>query len=109
MTRGILELVQVKLIEGKASEDLALGHEGVSSFLKEQPGFTYRSISKRDDDSYIDVVYWNSLDSAKRAGEVLMQDSRGEARLALCDIDSVSMQHLPILSEAMSSSCEEVA
>lgn len=109
MTTGTLELVQFKLIEGKTDADLAATHEGISEFLKEQSGFIYRSISQREDGTYIDIVYWENLDSAKKASDALMQDARGQAMVALCDMESVSMQHLPISSETMSASCEEAA
>ena len=109
MTTGTLELVQFKLIEGKTDADLAATHEGIGEFLKEQPGFIYRSICKREDGTYIDIVYWENLDSAKKASDALMQDPRGQAMVALCDMESVSMQHLPISSETMSAGCEEAA
>jgi hypothetical protein len=109
MATGILELVQFKLIDGKNDADLASTHEDISEFLKEQPGFMYRSISRCEDGTYVDIVYWNDKSSAKKASDALMQDSRGQAMLALCDMNSVSMQHLPILSEVMSASCEEAA
>lgn len=109
MATATVELVEFKLIAGKTDADLAATHEGISEFLKEQEGFLYRSISLREDGVYLDIVYWDSLESAKKASDAIMQDPRGQAMIALCDMESVSMQHLPILSETMSAECEAAA
>lgn len=105
MTNSVMELVQFKLIDGKTDADLKATHADIGEFLIEQPGFIYRSISNREDGTYVDVVYWESLDQAKIASDALMQDPRGQAMIALCNMESVSVEHLPILSETISPNC----
>ena len=109
MMTSTLELVQFKLISGKTDADLAATNESISEFLNEQNGFIYRSLSQREDGTYVDIVYWENLESAKAASEALMTDPRGQAMIALCDADSVSMEHLPITSEIMSASMSQDA
>ena len=81
----------------------------MSEFLNEQPGFLYRSLSKKEDHTYVDIVYWENQEFAKQASDAIMKDVRGKAMSALCDMDSVSMLHLPVLDETMSASCESAA
>ena len=109
MNQSIVELVQFKLKSGVSEKQLEATHESINAFLQKQPGFIYRSLSQDSDNQWIDIVYWESLETAKAASDALMQDPDGQAMVALCDMDSVSMKHLPAITEAMSASCASVA
>ena len=109
MKTTTLELVQFRLVSGKNDADLQATQTSIEDFLNEQQGFIYRSLSAKDDGTYIDIVYWESMEDAKNASDALMQDERGLAMIALCDMDSVSMQHMPVISESMSAKLDSVA
>ena len=109
MTSTVIEIVEFKLNENASDVDLTKTHEGLERFLLAQSGFLYRSLSKQEDGRYIDIVYWASLDDAEKASDAIMQDPNGQAMIALCDMESVTMKHLPIVTETMSQQCEEEA
>lgn len=105
----VLEIVHFKLHENASDAQLADTHPAIDTFLHQQPGFLYRSLSQQDCGEYIDIVYWESLEAAKAASDALMENDAGKAMLALIDMDSVVMQHLPVLAESMSEPATEHA
>ena len=110
MNTTVVEIVNFKLNAGVTAADLESTYDGINSFLQSQPGFLYRSLSHNEaDKSWIDIVYWENMDTAKAASEALMQDEEGKKMVAMCDMDSVSISHLPALTEAMSKTCESAA
>jgi len=110
MTQAIVEIVTFKLAANTSDQELLNTHSGIASFLQKQDGFIYRSLSKDESqEQWVDIVYWQDLSSAKAASDALMQDPEGMKMVALCDMDSVVMKHLPVLSEAMSATCESAA
>lgn len=105
MNTSVIELVSYKLKAGVSKEQLAATHTQVNAFLKEQPGFMYRSLSEDDSGLLYDIVYWQNMDSAKAAGEAFMAHPAGQSLFVVTDENSITMRHMQALTET--SSCTE--
>lgn len=64
-----IELVRFRLQQGKTSADWLKANEKINEFMKVQPGFRFRSLSETDDGEWLDLVYWESLETANAASE----------------------------------------
>lgn len=106
MTTTVIELVTYKLKNGVSPDQLAATHEGVNAFLKAQEGFYYRSMSQDEDNTMVDICYWKDMETAKAASDAFMNSPACKQLIELCDMESVVMKHLPMLTEAMTGSCE---
>lgn len=69
-----IELVRFRLKQDKTRGDWLKANEQVSEWVKQQPGFRFRSLSETDDGEWIDVVYWESLEAAQNAGKRVMNE-----------------------------------
>ena len=94
-----IELVTYKLKSGVSKSQLEATHEAVNNFLADQDGFYYRSCSEDNSGLIYDVVYWQTMQAAKSAGEAFMNHPAGQSLMALCDESSVNMQHMEVLTE----------
>lgn len=100
----VVEMVTYRLKQGVAQKELEATNESVNSFVKAQPGFLYRSLSQDDADQWFDIVYWENMDAAKKAGEEFLAADIGKELCQLIDMDSCFMRHMPVNTEMMS--CE---
>jgi hypothetical protein len=103
MTTAI-EVVTFKLKSDVSIEQFEQSQEGVNSFCKTQAGFIYRSLSKDDQGTWFDIVYWTDIDSAKSAGEAFMRDEKCQELSKLIDNTSVVMRHMSASTEMMGDS-----
>lgn len=94
---NIIEIVTFKLLPQSSHQALIDAAKQSQSVIADLPGFQYRSTSyNAEQDMWTDVVYWDSLDDAKSAGEKFMQCEECAPLLALIDPESVNMQHQTI-------------
>ncbi len=101
-----IELVRYQLKDGVSATELQATHEGINTFLKQQPGFIYRSNSQDAEGTLYDIVYWQSMEQAQAAGEAFMNSSACAALMTITDESSVNMTHMPVGSEVLN---EEMA
>ncbi|AWB67194.1 hypothetical protein C2869_12445 [Saccharobesus litoralis] len=101
MTTTVIELVTYNLKAGISAEQLKAVHPQVNDFLMAQDGFMYRSLSNDKSGLLYDIVYWRDMASAKKASEAFMASTAGQALCQLTDMDSVTMRHMPVSTEAM--------
>ena len=101
MKPSVIELVTYQLKSDVSVQQLAETHDSVHEFLKQQPGFIYRSLSRDESGQWFDIVYWQDMAAAKTAGEAFMAAPAGQALGALADMDSVVMRHMVAEAEAM--------
>jgi hypothetical protein len=64
-----IELVRFRLKQDKTAADWLKANEKINAWITQQPGFRFRSLSETDDGEWIDMVYWESLNASKAAGE----------------------------------------
>lgn len=96
----ILELVTFKLQPGVTEDQFAAANESLSAWANRQPGFVSRSLSLNEkEDTYIDVVYWESIAAAEVANELSMKSEECAPLFGMCQPESVKMVHaVPITS-----------
>jgi len=102
MTTTVIELVTYKLKQGVDKAALNDSHPKVNDFLKQQNGFLYRSLSEDKNGLLHDIVYWQDMDCAKQAGEAFEQSPACASLMSITDMESVTMQHMNAMTEAMS-------
>ena len=72
-------------------------HQVVESFLREQDGFEYRSLSySQEDDVWVDAIYLESAGAAAAINHVFMADSRNQRFMALIDTASIAARHTTV-------------
>lgn len=101
-----IEYVEFKLAEGATEAEMLRGFEGTNEWLKQQPGFFYRSIAEdKQRDLWVDVVYWASKEAAEQAGKLFMESPDCKAFMQTIDVQSVQMNHYAVKGELMSDNC----
>lgn len=108
MTNTVIEMVSYRLKETASKQQLITTHDQVNAFLLQQEGFLYRSLSEDGNGMLFDVVYWSDMTREKRAGERFMSDPAGKALVNLCDESSITMRHMPLLTEKAKSCSDAV-
>ncbi len=89
-----IEMVSFTLKPEATEQELIAASEKSQSFIRTLPGFLYRSLSKDvQTEKWVDVVYWDSLENAKAAGDQFMSSEVCLELLALIDKESVQMEH----------------
>lgn len=73
----------------------------VTTWAAAQPGFQYRTLVK-EDDAWIDLVFWDNEDAAKSAGQAFMAAEETKSFASMIDMASVTMTHLPQLHTSCS-------
>jgi hypothetical protein len=102
MTTTVIELVTYKLNQGIDKSALNDSHSKVNDFLKAQQGFLYRSLSEDKNGLLHDIVYWQDMNCAEQAGKAFEQSAACASLMSITDTESVTMQHMTALTEAMS-------
>ncbi|KGK21853.1 hypothetical protein DC58_14220 [Vibrio navarrensis] len=90
----VIEMVSFKLIEGTSAQTYIAASEQSQAFVASQPGFLYRSLSHDTaSDSWTDVVYWQDMEAAKKAGEQSKSHADCQPLMALIEPNSIDMRH----------------
>lgn len=101
-----VELVTFKTNPGVSRADFLAADEPINAWVQTQPGFRYRSLnlvagSTGQQLQWSDIVYWDSLENAKRASEAFMASHCNGDFMAMIDGDSVSLSHSEVQHMAM--------
>jgi hypothetical protein len=91
-----IEIISYKLQASASKEDLMACNPPVESWIAAQPGFEYRALSQKEDGTWVDVVFWDSMENAKKAGEGFCQADAPKKMMALIDEGTVDMQHMSV-------------
>ena len=97
--QSTIELVSFKLKSDVDESQLADVQPAVNEWIKTQPGFYYRSLTKDTDGQYLDIVYWESEERAKAAAEHMMIQPWANDFMSLIDESSINMRHIKSISE----------
>ncbi len=94
MSEGVLEIV-----EFRASGDVEVLYRAardMEPWLRAQPGFRWRRLSRLDDGVLLDTIEWADMASAKAAAGQIMSAEPVSGFMALIDGPSVVMRHAHI-------------
>lgn len=96
-----IETVSFNLIPGTTKDAFLAASEAVSAWVERQPGFQYRSLSQKDDGSWIDIVYWASRADAEAANASFKQELGTSDFVKLIDNRTVIMEHSEAVVQQM--------
>ena len=92
--RPVVELAIFKVKEGVSRDELLETADAVSEWAKRQPGFISRDLTySPESDTWIDVVWWDSMDAAHKASEVAMTSDSCAPMFSLIDLEGTQMIH----------------
>ena len=91
-----LEIVSFRLKPGTRAGFVA-GNGVVTEWLAQQPGFLSRHLAEREDQSWIDVVRWRSLEQARAAAGRIMAEIGDCQAMQAIDPASVDMGHAAVV------------
>jgi hypothetical protein len=90
----VLELVLYKLEEGVSRERFLDTNDDVSSWISKQPGFISRDlVYDAEGDRWVDVVWWETMESALSAGELAMTSDSCAPMFGLIEMKSAITLH----------------
>lgn len=93
-TGPVVELAIFKTNEGVTREELLATVEPVSEWARQQPGFISRDLTYASDtNTWIDVLWWESLGAAHAAAEAAMTSESCSPMFALIDMQATQMIH----------------
>jgi hypothetical protein len=91
---NVVEYVTFKALEGSDVDEVAKVTVAVNANLEENyPGFVERIISLQEDGTWVEVVYWKDMASAKGALDKFLKDPKNADFLAIVKPDSVSLTY----------------
>ncbi len=94
MESKVLELVVFKLGESVSREEFLGTNDAVSTWISKQPGFISRELSyDAEGDRWIDVLWWESMETAGAAAELATSSESCTPMFALIDMESTLMLH----------------
>lgn len=101
MTEQTVSVYQFSLADNTQEDEFLSVSAKSDTFLKKQKGFQYRSLSKIDDNSWLDIVYWSDLASAQQANAAFEKDEDCKRFMSMLNMDSIKMQKAYIVSQVM--------
>ena len=90
----VLELVAFRLADGVTHEEFLATVDSVSQWVKTQPGFISRElVYAAEEDQYVEVVWWRSLDEAHAAAEAAMNSNSCLPMFSKIQLESATFLH----------------
>jgi len=89
-------IVEVILFEANPSYSKKEVEKALISFneiIKVHSGFIERKIANTKDGKYIDILYWNDMNSAKRAGDIINKDPKANELFKVVKQESIQIFH----------------
>lgn len=97
----IVETVTYKLAGGIDRNDFLKANEAMTSWLSRQSGFQYRSLSEKDDGSWLDIVYWNSKAEVEAAEVSFQKEMMATDFYMMVDPNSLEMERSAVATYYM--------
>ncbi len=88
-----VEAVTFNLVAGGDPSAFVAANGKVNEWLRKQPGFLTRELSRLEDGSWLDIVHWKSTNDAKQAAERIMAELGDCECMRMIDPESVKMSH----------------
>ena len=94
----IVEMVYFKTNQGITADEAKNAMQKMNDFASNQPGFVARRTSVSKDNTFLDIVFWEDLKSAKTAAEEIMKMEGAEKVFEVIDQKSMIMEHFEIFN-----------
>ena len=90
----VVELAIFKVKDGVSREQLLETADGVAGWARNQAGFISRDLTySAETDTWIDVVWWESLAAAHAASEAALTSESCAPMFGLIDLEGTQMIH----------------
>jgi len=97
MSKHVAEIVTFKLADGVSAEDFVALSQARKGFVRAQPGFLHRQLSRGEDGRWTDYVIWKDMETAQRvAAEFHHQDFCADLMQAIAE-GTAHMRHEEVL------------
>ena len=94
------DIINYELAENVSQEHLLnIAKQIVNNWMKKQAGFIKWEIHTNKDESYTDIVYWNSKEDAKAAEKQMVNIPTAGDWFACYKEGSISSKNLTLLAE----------
>lgn len=93
MKNHVIEAVTFKLAKGISDNDFLATQPSVEKFLQTCEGFINRRLSSGEDGLWLDHIEWTSMEAAKAASDIFMQQESLKPFMHAMDMSSVAMHH----------------
>lgn len=93
---GAIEYVTFETIDGVDDADVSRVAVAVNQTLTDYDGFVGRFVSREEDGTWIEVVYWRDLAAAKASLDRFVKDPRNAEFLAMVDQESITLNYSEI-------------
>ena len=95
---NVVEVVHFSLDSDCTENDFLRTDEQMKQFLSQQAGLIHRSLSKRDDGSFVDIIYWQNMEAATSAQQSFYASDVCKLIGQLINIESVTIEHTSVCS-----------
>ncbi|WP_404403309.1 hypothetical protein [Pelagibacterium halotolerans] len=99
MNVEVLEVVTFTLKPGADEAKFLADNNAIERFCKAQPGFVSRTLSRDENNAWVDVVKWTDMACAEAAAAALSTAEGVGPWLEALDMDSVVMRHLSVKAQ----------
>ncbi|OJJ22151.1 hypothetical protein BKI52_08930 [marine bacterium AO1-C] len=90
---GAIELVIFKFKAGVSEDEGIQAMKTLNDFVSKQPGFISRKFSKKEENTWVDLVFWKSMQEAETASKLVMQSPKCLEAFKVIDESSMQMMH----------------
>ncbi|UTW44271.1 antibiotic biosynthesis monooxygenase [bacterium SCSIO 12696] len=97
MSKQVMNLYFFKLANGASDEQFIHASQQAEEFLRQQPGFLYRSVSRENDSGlWVDTGYWESAEAYQQVHQAFAQAPQCQQFMALIEESSLQTRHTQI-------------
>lgn len=89
----VLECVVFELNDGVDRTEFLTAADGVSAWVRTQPGFVSRELFEVDGGRWVDLVRWSTMPDATSAADRIGESAACGRFMAMLDVASVQMLH----------------
>lgn len=98
-SKTVIELVIFKAKPTCTTEEVLKSMQSLNPILKEYNGFIKRSLALSEDSFWTDIVYWDSMEDAKRAAKDIMQNEAALKAFSVIDEKQMQFYHFTLAEE----------
>jgi len=89
----VYEIVVFKAQADVTTEQVLLSAQSIQSTLESYTGYISRDLIQADNDQWVDIVKWESLEDAQFAAEDIMSKPEAATFMTIIDTASINMMH----------------
>lgn len=94
-----IEAVIFKTVQHIPTDEAQKTLLSMTSILEQFEGYQRRHLSRAEDGTWLDLVYWATMDDAQRAAQAVMQMPEAMAAFSVIDQSTLQFLHLVPVQE----------